>query len=190
MVPLSNLIAALSVVRNGVPKMKGLFSFSLISKITKSTGPFVGFIVLSSVSSAWSIFLSYPLIGDRVYILGDGEFRFFHYQYFLMGFAGHEFLEKSEHFSYSVVDLLALKDKGFSWVARYRCQGEGWTWMRGIACLDRLDEFFHVIPALMVIESEVLNDFLRFIGILIVEFAAGGAVDLALKMKGDCSFNF
>ncbi|GJV97883.1 hypothetical protein Tco_1549460 [Tanacetum coccineum] len=38
MVPLSNLITALAIVRNGVPKMKGLFSFSLMSKITKSTG--------------------------------------------------------------------------------------------------------------------------------------------------------
>ncbi|GJW64050.1 hypothetical protein Tco_0115934 [Tanacetum coccineum] len=38
MMPVSNLIVALAVVRNGVPKMKGLFSFSLISKITKSTG--------------------------------------------------------------------------------------------------------------------------------------------------------
>ncbi|GJR63902.1 hypothetical protein Tco_0009967 [Tanacetum coccineum] len=39
--------------------------------------------------------------------------------------------------------------------------------------------------ALMVIEDEILNDFLRFIGALIAEFAAGGAVNLALKMKGD-----
>ncbi|GKF98131.1 hypothetical protein Tco_0296914, partial [Tanacetum coccineum] len=38
MVPLSNLIMALAVVRNGVPKMKGLFSSSLMSRITKSTG--------------------------------------------------------------------------------------------------------------------------------------------------------
>nr|GEY82026.1 hypothetical protein [Tanacetum cinerariifolium] len=30
-------------------------------------------------------------------------------------------------------------------------------------------------------ESEVLNDFLRFVSILIVEFAGGGAVNLALK---------
>ncbi|GJS89474.1 hypothetical protein Tco_0772110 [Tanacetum coccineum] len=37
----------------------------------------------------------------------------------------------------------------------------------------------------MVIEGEVLNDFPGFVGILIVEFAAGGVVNLALKMKGD-----
>ncbi|GJR63818.1 hypothetical protein Tco_0009883 [Tanacetum coccineum] len=37
----------------------------------------------------------------------------------------------------------------------------------------------------MVVEGEVLNDFSRFVGILIAEFAAGGAVNLALKMKGD-----
>ncbi|GJX44895.1 hypothetical protein Tco_0261571 [Tanacetum coccineum] len=48
MVPLSNLITALAVVRNGVPKMKGLFSSSLMSKIMKSTGPFVGYFEVSS----------------------------------------------------------------------------------------------------------------------------------------------
>ncbi|GJR06315.1 hypothetical protein Tco_0529299 [Tanacetum coccineum] len=37
----------------------------------------------------------------------------------------------------------------------------------------------------MVVDGEVLNNFPRFIGILIAEFAAGGAVNLALKMKGD-----
>ncbi|GJV86865.1 hypothetical protein Tco_1530803 [Tanacetum coccineum] len=36
--PVSNLIEALVVVKNGVPKMKGLFSLSLMSKITKSMG--------------------------------------------------------------------------------------------------------------------------------------------------------
>ncbi|GKE63108.1 hypothetical protein Tco_1513475 [Tanacetum coccineum] len=38
---------------------------------------------------------------------------------------------------------------------------------------------------LMVIESEVLNDFLIFIGVFITEFAVCGAVNLAVKMKGD-----
>nr|GEW17007.1 hypothetical protein [Tanacetum cinerariifolium] len=38
---------------------------------------------------------------------------------------------------------------------------------------------------LMVVEGEVLNDFPRFVGILIGEFTAGGAINLALKMKGD-----
>ncbi|GJT82120.1 hypothetical protein Tco_1056462 [Tanacetum coccineum] len=37
----------------------------------------------------------------------------------------------------------------------------------------------------MVVKGEILNDFLRFISILIAEFAAGDAVNLALKMKGD-----
>ncbi|GJS01295.1 hypothetical protein Tco_0317803 [Tanacetum coccineum] len=37
----------------------------------------------------------------------------------------------------------------------------------------------------MVMESEVLNDFPRFVNILIEEFAAGGTINLALKMKGD-----
>ncbi|GJX88305.1 putative ribonuclease H-like domain-containing protein, partial [Tanacetum coccineum] len=37
----------------------------------------------------------------------------------------------------------------------------------------------------MVLECKVLNDFSRFIDILIAEFVASGAVNLALKMKGD-----
>ncbi|GJT21434.1 hypothetical protein Tco_0891371 [Tanacetum coccineum] len=37
----------------------------------------------------------------------------------------------------------------------------------------------------MVVEGEVLNDFPRFVGVLIAEFTTGGAVNLALKMKGD-----
>ncbi|GJV29242.1 hypothetical protein Tco_1385690 [Tanacetum coccineum] len=37
----------------------------------------------------------------------------------------------------------------------------------------------------MVVEGEVLNDFLRFIGVLIAEFAGSGVVNLTLKMKGD-----
>nr|GEY24514.1 hypothetical protein CTI12_AA182560 [Tanacetum cinerariifolium] len=51
--------------------------------------------------------------------------------------------------------------------------------------LDWFNESFYVIPALMVVESEVLNDFPRFVGILIAEFFAGDAVNHALKMKGD-----
>ncbi|GJZ39667.1 hypothetical protein Tco_0586230, partial [Tanacetum coccineum] len=41
MVPVSNLIEAFAVVRNGIPRMKGLFSFSLKSIITKSTGSLI-----------------------------------------------------------------------------------------------------------------------------------------------------
>ncbi|GJZ88787.1 hypothetical protein Tco_0660569 [Tanacetum coccineum] len=33
--------------------------------------------------------------------------------------------------------------------------------------------------------SMIFQDFPRFVGILIAEFASGGAVNLALKMKGD-----
>nr|GEX97584.1 integrase, catalytic region, zinc finger, CCHC-type, peptidase aspartic, catalytic [Tanacetum cinerariifolium] len=37
----------------------------------------------------------------------------------------------------------------------------------------------------MVIEGEVLNDFPRFVDILIAKFAAGGAINLVLKMEGN-----
>nr|GEY00447.1 hypothetical protein [Tanacetum cinerariifolium] len=94
--------------KNSVPKMKGLFSFSLISKITKST----------------------------------------------RGSAGCEFLKKSEHFNHPTTDPLALLENG-------------------------------VLKSFHSFEGEVLNDFPRFVGILITEFAAGGAVNFILKMKGN-----
>ncbi|GKC05810.1 hypothetical protein Tco_0997420 [Tanacetum coccineum] len=167
MVPVSNLIVALAVVKNGVPKMKGLFSFSLISKITKSMGntcsaistntssaipkgvghnvhiePLIdeGVHVLKAPYAASSIhclglpywhfyfgrhfsvvgclvrhvilFFFISCKGDRVYFLGDGEFGFFPYQYFLRGSVGREFLEKPEHFSHLTVDFLALPEDG------------------------------------------------------------------------------
>ncbi|GKE47857.1 hypothetical protein Tco_1479115 [Tanacetum coccineum] len=37
----------------------------------------------------------------------------------------------------------------------------------------------------MVVEGEVLNDFSRFVGVLIAKFSAGDTVNLTLKMKGD-----
>ncbi|GKA14578.1 hypothetical protein Tco_0694224 [Tanacetum coccineum] len=37
----------------------------------------------------------------------------------------------------------------------------------------------------MVVKSEILNDFPRFLDILIMEFAADGAVNFALKMERD-----
>ncbi|GJR92219.1 hypothetical protein Tco_0264393 [Tanacetum coccineum] len=47
--------------------------------------------------------------------------------------------------------------------------------MRRSNGLDRFDEFICFIPAFMVVEVEVLNDFSRFFGVLIAEFAAGDA---------------
>ncbi|GJX95032.1 hypothetical protein Tco_0349618 [Tanacetum coccineum] len=144
--------------------------------------------------------------GDRVYVLGDGEFGFFPYQYFLRGSAGRELLEKLEHFSHLTVDFLALLEddvlesfhpfdvhchvisySSFKSVFELkkppvRCfrdalrRGNGFDWF---------DEFFGFIPTFMVVEGEVLNNFLRFVSILVAEFATGGAVNLALKMKGD-----
>ncbi|GJX79465.1 copia protein [Tanacetum coccineum] len=54
----------------------------------------------------------------------------------------------------------------------------------GLDGLDRFDKFLCFIPAFMVVEGEVLNDFPRFVDVIIVEFAAGCAVNLALKMEG------
>nr|GEV49031.1 hypothetical protein [Tanacetum cinerariifolium] len=45
---------------------------------------------------------------DRICVFGDGEFSLFPYQYFLKGYVGCEFLEQPEHFSNSIVGLLAL----------------------------------------------------------------------------------
>nr|GEX77693.1 putative ribonuclease H-like domain-containing protein [Tanacetum cinerariifolium] len=120
MVPLSNLIAALTVVRNDVPKMKGLFTFSLISKITKSTGHFVSKFYVSGVGHDVHIG---PLIDEGVHVLKA--------PYAVGGSDGREFFQKSEHFSYSVVDLLALLENGV---------------------LKSFHSF--IIPALVVVESE------------------------------------
>ncbi|GJV93827.1 hypothetical protein Tco_1541640 [Tanacetum coccineum] len=99
--------------------------------------------------------LGYTLCkGDRVYVLGDGEFGFFPYQHFLRGSAGREFFEKPEHYSHPTFDFLALLEDG-------------------------------VLEYLHPFGGEVLNNFPRFIDILVADFAAGGAVNLALKTKGD-----
>ncbi|GJX01884.1 hypothetical protein Tco_0185797 [Tanacetum coccineum] len=135
-----------------------------------------------------------PKGGVRVYALGDEEFSLFPYQYFLRGSASQEFLEKPGHFSHPTVDFLALLKNGVlksfhSFGVRNHLKKSPVGCFRdALRCSDSLDwfdEFLCVIPAFMVIEGEVLNDFLGFVGILIAEFAAGGAVNLALKMKGD-----
>ncbi|GKE43998.1 hypothetical protein Tco_1471282 [Tanacetum coccineum] len=84
------------------------------------------------------------------------------------------------------------KKRNSVWVARYGHAGEGWNRLHrhkheGYALRRKngLDEFFRVILALMVVEGEVLNNFPRFVGIFIAEFVAGGAVNLAVEMKGD-----
>nr|GEX52018.1 retrovirus-related Pol polyprotein from transposon TNT 1-94 [Tanacetum cinerariifolium] len=79
------------------------------------------------------------------------------------GSAGCDFLEQPKHFSHSIIDLLVLLKNGI------------------------LKSFYSF--ALMVIEGEVLNDFTRFVCILIVEFVAGDTVNLAFKMKGDMIIN-
>ncbi|GJV67916.1 hypothetical protein Tco_1483425 [Tanacetum coccineum] len=53
-------------ISNGVPKMKGLFSFSLISKTTKSTGPFVSKFHVSGVGDDIHI---RSLINEGVHVL-------------------------------------------------------------------------------------------------------------------------
>ncbi|GKA18032.1 hypothetical protein Tco_0697869 [Tanacetum coccineum] len=221
MVPVSNLIVALAVVRNGVPKMKGLFSFSLISKITK---PFVDKSHVGGVGHNVHIG---PLIDEGVHVLkvpyAAGYFEIpsdvlilcylFLKNRFISrsprGSAGREFLEKPEHFSHPTIDFLTLlKDSVLkslhsfsvrSYVIPYlslekvnmvlelekspvRCFRDALRCRNG---LDRFDEFFCFIPTFMVVKGEVLNDFLRFVGVLIMEFAAGGAVNFILKMKGD-----
>ncbi|GJW46128.1 hypothetical protein Tco_0077774 [Tanacetum coccineum] len=213
MVPVSNLIVALAVVRNGVPKMKGLFLFSLISMITKSMENTCSATFTTHSSSQSKgyfkipsdvLLLCYLLLenrvinrspqGDRVYILGDGEFGFFPYQYFLRGSDAREFLEKPEHFSHPTVDFLVLLEDGVlksfhSFGVRSHLKKSPVGCFRdALRCSDSLDwfdEFLCVIPAFMVIEGEVLKYFPRFIGILIAEFAAEGAINLELKMKGD-----
>ncbi|GKC99628.1 hypothetical protein Tco_1169903 [Tanacetum coccineum] len=153
MVPLSNLIMALAVVRNGVPRIKGLFSSSFISKITKSTG-YTCAATSTNMSSAipkrppmlqGSTSIGVPKVSST----SSGSHT------------SREFLKKPEHFSHSVVDFLALLENGI---------------------FKPLHSFI-----LMVVKGKVLNDFQRFVGIFIMDFAACGEVNLVLKMKGDMS---
>ncbi|GJX44209.1 hypothetical protein Tco_0260885 [Tanacetum coccineum] len=109
---------------------------------------------------------------------------------------GREFFEKSKHFSHPIIDFLALLEDGVlksfhSFEASLvfelekspvKCFRDAMGYSNG---LDRFDEFIYFIPTFMVVEGEVLNDFPRFIGVLITEFAASGAVNLTLKIKGD-----
>ncbi|GJY09396.1 hypothetical protein Tco_0377581 [Tanacetum coccineum] len=128
--------------------------------------------IFGDASPAVEIFiLSWLVKGDRVYILSDGEFGFLHYQYFLRGSVGREFLEKPEHFSHSTVDFLAFLEDGvlksfhsFGVRSHLKKSLVG-CFHDALRCSDSLvDEFLCVIPAFMVIEGEVLNDFPRFVG--------------------------
>ncbi|GKB48073.1 hypothetical protein Tco_0898826 [Tanacetum coccineum] len=90
MVPISNLIVALAIVRNGVPKLKGLFFM-----------PFIGKSYVGGVGHNVHI---RPLIYEGIHVLMV--------PYATRDFVGHEFLEKPEHFSHPAVDLLALLENG------------------------------------------------------------------------------
>ncbi|GJX64722.1 hypothetical protein Tco_0299065 [Tanacetum coccineum] len=134
-------------------------------------------VVADRYVSPFTLFSFLPPISvremDFSYVLSDGEFSLFPYQYFFRRSAGREFFKKPEHFSHLIVDLLALLEigifkslhsfnEGLSRLLRHKLEG-----------------------SLMVVKDEVLNDFSGFVGILIVEFAGGGAVNLKFKMKGD-----
>ncbi|GKC11334.1 hypothetical protein Tco_1008116 [Tanacetum coccineum] len=105
------------------------------------------------------------------------------------GSAGCEFLEQPEHFSHFIVDLLALLenvilksfhsfDEGLSRLLRHKLEG-------CVLSSVWVSVMIPLVRTLMVVKGEVLNDFPGFVGILIAEFAAAGAFNLASKMKGD-----
>ncbi|GKA18212.1 hypothetical protein Tco_0698049 [Tanacetum coccineum] len=106
-VPVSNLIEALVVVKNGVPKMKGLFSFSLISKITKSIASES---LMSFLQQAFRREFSSRVVGHDIHVgpLIDEGVHVLKVPYAARGSASREFLEKPEHFSHPTIDLLAL----------------------------------------------------------------------------------
>ncbi|GKF44819.1 hypothetical protein Tco_0131371, partial [Tanacetum coccineum] len=66
MVHVSNLNEAFTVVKNGIPRMKGLFSFSLMSIITKSAGSLVGEFHIGGVRH--DVYIE-PLIDKGIYML-------------------------------------------------------------------------------------------------------------------------
>ncbi|GJT02931.1 hypothetical protein Tco_0824100 [Tanacetum coccineum] len=103
MVPISNLIVALAVVRNGVPKMKGLFSIFFDIQNHKVYGEYMCFdrLIFGPVLSS-------------IHCLGLPYWHFYFGSHLsvVRGSAGCEFLEKAEHFSHSTVDFLALLEDG------------------------------------------------------------------------------
>ncbi|GJV75530.1 hypothetical protein Tco_1507114 [Tanacetum coccineum] len=127
----------------------------------------------------------------------------------LWGSASREFLEKPEHFSHPTIDLLALLENGVLKSFHpfgVRCHVIPYSSFKSGVRMDCIDISLGVCVELgagvgrdpfskkliwssssrsLRSEGEVLNNFPRFVGILIAEFAAGGAVNLALKMKGD-----
>ncbi|GJW02603.1 hypothetical protein Tco_1561459 [Tanacetum coccineum] len=191
MVPVSNLIMALAVIRNGVPKMKGLFSFSLISRITKSTGN----TCLSSVYFEFPpivILLCYIFLrmnlkkspGPLNLLLGDlmlqntrqavehgcsTAFIFLVLSgVYVLGFAGREFLEKPKHFSHPTVDFLALLEDGVLKSFHSFSVRSHPSWSRG----------------------QVLIDFPGFRRLYYSGVLHRGAVNIGLKMKGEHDIKF
>nr|GEZ02128.1 hypothetical protein [Tanacetum cinerariifolium] len=74
--------------------------------------PFFFNVVAKHYVSPFTLF--FLPFGERngVYVLGDGEFSLFPYQYFFRSYAGRELFKKPEHFSHPIVDLLALLESG------------------------------------------------------------------------------
>nr|GEV95154.1 putative ribonuclease H-like domain-containing protein [Tanacetum cinerariifolium] len=179
MVPLSNLIAALVVLRNGVPKMKGLFSFSLISKITKSTGHFVGKFYVSGVGH--DVYIG-PLIDEGIHVLKalyDARYFKFPFDVLLLCYLllENRFINRPPSRFYSVVECLirlatpffrssckrdrvyVLGDEEFSFFPHQ-------YFLRGSAGCEFLEKFKHfshsIVDLLALLENGVLKSFHYF----------------------------
>ncbi|GJX73176.1 hypothetical protein Tco_0311771 [Tanacetum coccineum] len=187
MVPVSNLIMALLVVKNGVPKMKGLFSFYLTSKITKSTRNICS-ATSTNTSSAIPKGLMYEWLASGSLMsvsagLSSAENRVLQLLLRSQMFRLICFRPHFQLHSFSRPPLLA-----FLFLFRD---------FAGREFLEKPEHFSHptidlltllengVLKSFHPFEGEVLNNFPRFVSILVAEFAAGGAVNLAFKMKGD-----
>ncbi|GKE51954.1 hypothetical protein Tco_1487110, partial [Tanacetum coccineum] len=182
-VPVLNLIEALAVVKNGVPNMKGWelgsstassFSDVLISLVPFSTS-FIFLTSITGVSILVSVgFSALPgvtfvlLLSSSSSFVREIEFKFF----VIWNLAFSRINTFSEE-----VDLIFELEK-----SPVRCFRDALRCRNGF---DRFEKFFCFIPTFTVVEGKVLNNFPRFVGILIAEFAAGGSVNLTLKMKGD-----
>nr|GEU31758.1 hypothetical protein [Tanacetum cinerariifolium] len=219
MVPLSNLITALAVVRNRVPRMKASFHLPLCPKSQSLRGQELGasttysfsgsliglfsapfltpFFVSASFTDTSISGLSVSLLSSSVapsYMLFFSSSSLIREMEFTLLVTGD--LASSLISTFSKVLLVGLdlyvheKRRGSALAAYFgfadeisnrllRHKLEGCVLSSVLALV-----MIPLVRTLMVVEGKVLNDFPRFIGIIIVEFAADGVVNFALKMKG------
>nr|GEW94631.1 copia protein [Tanacetum cinerariifolium] len=200
--------------KNGVPRMKGLLSSSFMSKITKSTRPSIDEFHISRVGHDVYIIMDEHIDPNPDTKPEPYRFRAEMVPNLAPFFVSASFTDTSISgpsisllsssvatsymsffflFSDERDGIYAFGDRGFGLFSNQNF----FRGLTGCKFIKKPEHFSHptidllalhengIFKSLYSFKSEVLNDFLRFIGILIAEFAAAGVVNFALKMKRD-----